>query len=514
MRRSACAILLLVVNSVSAATDVLAPPLPGSAEHRSALLNPVPEHPFAKSRSAARQGYVPTNTLAFRAYALDLMVAEAKEVIEKWHLDLPKPLTTDQITGFYAVPKTTGVRGAITFCNRFSFDFEDGKLVKFCDRLYWSASWSRDLQLALPLASATNSGVRTPLTIEEAYQHAFGGQDARNKAYHQRMLQLAKMTNLLTREDALRVAQDAFRKLGFCEKELHLCEHPEVNQFTYSPEGQNITYSLPLFHVAWQHDERDGFEPVRMEVSGVTKTIVDYFNVAVLSLPASLPTNYFEMLGVPPEPRLWGKQFGYDPINTEAFQAFARDFLLEKANWLNRTWKLGLVQPITTNDLEHVQSIPHTNTFLVSAQIRKRFYLQIGEGMIQIFKDGKQGLDAFTGNREKMMGLLKEKNQLTKSSALALAREALVQIGLDEKKLRLPKPCVQQVREPFPSEEKLRDLPFFIIEWKWTDNEDEYAVMAMELSGITRKVTFFANSFTNTPRFTLPTNYQTILGLK
>ncbi len=514
MKPVLCLASLLITQSLPADTNAPVTPQVASGEHRQALLSYIPDEPFARSRFAARQGYVPTNTLAFREYALELMLAQANKLNHSFGLGLPTPLTTDHVSGAGAVPKIGGIKGAITISNRFSLNFEDGKLEAFCDRLYWSAAWMHDLRPPAIPSLTTNGQMRIPLTIEDTYKRAFEGQDARNKAYHQKMLQLAKMTNLLTRDDALRVAQEAFHKLGFSEKQLRLREHPEVNQFTYSPEGQNITYPLPLYHVAWRHAERDGFEPVRMEVSGITKTIVDYFNVASASVVVPVPTNYFEMLGVPPEPRLWGKQYGYDPINTEAFQTFARDVLVEKANWLNETWKLGIAGTITSNHVERFQAIPHTNTFLASGQIASRFQFQVGDGMIQIFKDDKHASDAFTGHKEKMMALLKQKNQLTKSSALALARKALAQIGLDEKMLRLPKPQVSQVREPFPGEEKLRDIPFFYIAWKWTNNEEEYPIMAMELSGITEKVTFFANSCTNTPRFALPSNYHAILGLK
>lgn len=507
-------LLLPLAALVNAAQTNSAPPqAAGVAEHRRELLQRVMQNPSATGPTAARHGYVPTNTLAFREYSLDLLIALANEVAEKWNLELSRPVTADHVTRFYAVPRITGADATITINERFGFAIQEGRFERFRDLRYWSGSWGDNSGLPTAASPPTNSELRAPIARDEAFKQAFLGQAGRANAHHQKMVELSRATNRLTKETAMQLAQRCFHKLGFTEKQLGLCEQPDVTQFKYQPEGGTNSFPLPLYGVAWRFQGND-LEPVTMEVSGITGSVVSYFNVAPGAKVIAFPTNYFEMLGVPPEPRLWGKQYGYDPINTEAFQAFARDVLVEKANWLNQTWKLGLAGTITSNHVERFQAIPHTNTFLASGQVANRFQFQVGDGMIQIFKDDKQASDAFTGHKEKMMELLKQKNQLTKSSALALAREALAQIALDEKRLRLPKPRVSQVREPFPGEEKLRDLPFFSIEWKWTNNEEEYPAMAMELSGITEKVTFFANSYTNTPRFALPSNYHTILGLK
>lgn len=513
MRLSTQAILVLLPASAILAQT----PAPSFKEvdagKRQELLNQTQDQPLARSAAAARQGFVPTNTLAFRDYALDLLLAVANETAEKWTLEAPRPITVDQVTRFYAVPRITGADASITLNERFSFAVQEGRFERFRDLHYWSGSWQDITRPPSSWTGSTNRQQRMPLSMEEAYQRAFREDSFRAQSYHAKMMQLSKSTNLLTKETALQLAQEALVKLGFTPKQLGLVDLPEVNQFTYQAEGGKSPLPLPLFSVAWRFQNSD-LQPVVMEVSGITKTLVSYFNVAPDARIIPVPTNYFTMLGVPPEPRLWGKQYGYDPLNTDAFQLFARDFLLEKAKWLNRTWKLGLSPAITTNQLDHFQAIPHTNTFLASARIASRFEFQIGDGMIQIFKDYRQGSDAFTGSKQKMASVLKEENQLTRSSALTLARERLAQIGIDEKKLRLPKPLVRQVREPFPDEEQLRDLPFFSIQWKWSDAEDEYAVMAMELSGITKQVTFFANSCTNTPHFSLPPQYNEILGLK
>ncbi len=514
MRTSAHVLFVVMIAASAVLAQTSAPATKESqSAKRQALLKEIPGQPLARSVAAARQGFIPTNTIAFREYALDLLLATANQAASNWALAIPRPVTVDQVTGFYAVPRITGADANITVNERFGFAVQEGRFERFRDLHYWSESWQETTRPPASRANSTNRQQRTPLSIEGAYQRAFREDAVRAQTYQAKMMQPAQSTNLLTKETALQLAQDALGKLGFTAKQLRLLEPPEVNQFTYQPEAKKAPLALPLFSVAWRFQNSD-LQPVVMEMSGITKTVVSYFNVAPDARVIPVPTNYFEMLGVPPEPRLWGKQYGYDPINTDAFQAFARDFLLEKANWLMRTWKLGLALPIATNHLERCHAIPHTNTFLVSAQIARRFEFQVGEGMIQVFKDYRQVSDAFTSSKEKMTIVMKEKNQLTKSSALALARDKLAQIGIDDKKLRLPKPFVRQVREPFPDEEKPRDLPFFFIEWKWTDFEDEYAVMAMELSAITKQVTFFANSCTNTPRFALPPNYNEILGLK
>jgi len=484
-----------------------------SAEHRRALVEPVPENRFAASRFAARYGLVPTNTLAFREYALDLLLAQANLVNENWHLGLPRPLTSDHVTGFYAVPQITGVKGSIMISNRFRFSIENGKLQSFRDDLYSSAILSQSPPPPTPPAATTNGPTRTVVAKGEATPGQLA-QAAVLRAVDQKVAALAKMTNWLTKETAVQVARDALHGLGFTEQQLHLCETPSVEQFTYTPPRSTQSCPLPLYTVRWRKLGSDWFA-VEMEVSGVTRTVVDYFSASAYMRVIPVPTNYFEMLGVPPTPRLWGKQYGYDPINTDEFQQFARGFLAEKANWLNEKWRLGLSGPITTNSLDYCEATPFTNRFAVWGQISNRLYLQITGGRLELFQDYRRESGEMTRPKERMQATLKTRNQLTKAKALALAREALRQLGLDEQKLHLPAPRVTQVQDSFPDDEnetKLYNLPFY--EVMWGGGETEYPLLAMEVSGLTKTVTRFVDNRIEIPGFALPTNYLQILGLQ
>ncbi len=63
-----------------------------------------------------------------------------------------------------------------------------------------------------------------------------------------------------------------------------------------------MVYPLPMFNVGWYVKGYTGLtdpdEPrVTFDISGITKTVSEYFNPHTPRVP--LPTNYFQMLGLP-----------------------------------------------------------------------------------------------------------------------------------------------------------------------------------------------------------------------
>ena len=59
------------------------------------------------------------------------------------------------------------------------------------------------------------------------------------------------------------------------------------------------TYPLPLYSFEWSDDKL--IRIYRMEVSGVNSNVAHYFSVGP-SVRLRPPTNYFELLGLPPKP--------------------------------------------------------------------------------------------------------------------------------------------------------------------------------------------------------------------
>jgi hypothetical protein len=101
--------------------------------HRLELIGHPQMHPAAASNRAARSDYVPTNTVAFQKYALELMLDEATRVNRAWSLGLPDPINSDHVTRFTAYPKRFGAAGGITVLDRYHFVVDNGRFRSFYD---------------------------------------------------------------------------------------------------------------------------------------------------------------------------------------------------------------------------------------------------------------------------------------------------------------------------------------------------------------------------------------------
>lgn len=215
---------------------------------------------------------IETNTPAFQEWALNVMLAKANELREKWQLDIPKPLAKDDVY-FAAQPTIYGLRGQLfTRDERFWWDFDRNALYCFFDRHFYSQSFR----------------------------------------YHEDVsLQLAKVKSQITAKEAERIACEALYALfGMSEKELGYRKRVEVNQYKFQDYDGKV-YPLPLFEVTWRMAgpkqyaaENLEYRPVYMQISGITKKVVRYDHSEVLNLASRvprdpLPINYFQMLGLP-----------------------------------------------------------------------------------------------------------------------------------------------------------------------------------------------------------------------
>jgi hypothetical protein len=328
------------------------------------------------------------------------------------------------------------------------------------------------------------------------------------------MVALSKMTNLLTRETAAQLAEDALHKLGLDEKQLGAVFPAEVKQGLYAPEGRTNTYELPDYQVSWPMKPGGSLGFINIEVSGVTKKVVSY--VCFLGPVVPLPTNYYEMLGISPDRRTWGKKYGYNPMDSDEFREFARQFLISQANDLDQKWQLGLKPFITASNVQGVISTPRSNSFSVAAQFASRFYLQFAEGKIELFTDYRDYSGAIPGDEAGMRKLLALPNHANKKSAEALARDYLHRLGFTEKALHLQEPPeVTQLQFAFPNQEKLHDFPFYEVKWHALVNgqASDFETVGFQFSGITKQVTMYGNSVEATPTIPTPTNYLRIIGL-
>ena len=435
--------------------------------HRQQLLQTVPpNYSIARSAKAARQGYVPTNTVAFQDYALSLILTQANFLNERWQLGMPKAVTSDHVTGLSAIAKLDGPEGAILVSNRFVVGFLNGRWHSFNDKHF---CWE-NLEMDIP-----------------------------------RLEQLSQQPSLLTKADARTIAREALRAVGIDERRLKVSLPPEVSLYEYESRDGKVSF-LPLFKVQWMAGKESG--PIRMEVSGITKKVVAYANYSAPPMP--IPTNYFAMLGVSSRPSDWGAQFGYDSANTPEFQSAARQLAIAQVNRLNEIWSLGS-KKLSTNDLTVFQAKPTTNGFDILARFDDRFQLQVAQSQIQWFKDMAHNIEALTEDDQTLSAALAATNSLNPTSAVQLARQALHQMGWSEKQLQLREPpSVTQVTVP-ADDETPQKLPLYDVFWHFAPEEfskygENAAAVAFQVSGLTRKVVMYANNWPLTPKLTLPTN--------
>ncbi len=213
-----------------------------------------------------RGGIIPTNSPAFREYALSVLLSNANLVAERWQLDVQLPITTNQITGSFIDPTTNGLEGSIQIDNdahKYGFKVSDGRFNSFGDTKYRSQTF-----------------VYSPDEQKDKWPG---------------------MTNLLTLESAVAMAKDKLHRLGIDEKKLGMGEPFKAAQWRY--DSNDVFYPLPLYAVQWKTQTGD-YMVIRMEISGVTSNVA-YFshNIPANLLPSFLrvptPTNYLQLLGLP-----------------------------------------------------------------------------------------------------------------------------------------------------------------------------------------------------------------------
>lgn len=216
-----------------------------------------------------------TNTPAFERYAVTAMLKQANEMREKWKLDIPEPLTIDNIV-FAAKATETGFEGGIaTKDERFHWGFSQSTLSGFTDGLYSPEYWSykfdpRVGRAVVALWRKDNDPER-----------------------------LVGVKSKISKRQAVRIAHDAIWQLGFTDKALGLVTTAVVGQYDWGAKS----VPLPLFRVEWNADRKEdsGVADISVDVSGITERVVAYSNCDPHVPRGQVPTNYLEMLNLPPD---------------------------------------------------------------------------------------------------------------------------------------------------------------------------------------------------------------------
>jgi len=212
-----------------------------------------------------------------------------------------------------------------------------------------------------------------------------------------------------------------------------------------------------------------------------------------------------------------GNRYGYVPTNTMAFQEYALDFMLTLANDVNRKWRLGLPDPLTSDHVSEFGVLPKTNSFSAGIRVLGRYGFGFDDGRLENYRDVQYWGNAYECKPELFHQRATQPNHLTKSEALRLARDALHSLGLSEEELRIRKTPEMRQWECVPvGSTKPRPFPQYEIKWKYGYRKEPTwsAPVFMEVSGITKQIVAFECTSVNVPKIPLPTNYWQMLGLE
>jgi hypothetical protein len=201
-----------------------------------------------------------TNTPAFQEYAFREMFSSATNMSVRWKLDLPSPLTTNMVTDFHAVAYPSGIGGEIVLSNRFAFSWMYGGLPNFDDKPY-----------------LITKGLTPDVKINDAI-----------------LEQWMNATNYLTMDKAQKIAELAMLKIGLPLNKLGFDSPQQKEQRHYTWKDGKV-YPLPYYEFYWDTDK--GY--CNVHVSGIVSNVIHLHFTGYPYLRFEMPTNYFEMLGLP-----------------------------------------------------------------------------------------------------------------------------------------------------------------------------------------------------------------------
>jgi hypothetical protein len=185
------------------------------------------------------QGQIQTNTPAFQEYAFRKMFERASNMLTVWNEDIPRPITTNMVTSFDVVGTPFGLSGDMVFSQRFYFNWIQGGVMLFVDK-------PNNYRLFLTDNVQTNDAVQE---------------------------QWMRRTNLLTMDEASRIAQNALRSIG-----IFTNNEPTVKGQRKYVWKDGKTYALPYYEFRWE----TATDICDLHVSGISSNVAGFSNGGLL----------------------------------------------------------------------------------------------------------------------------------------------------------------------------------------------------------------------------------------
>ena len=198
--------------------------------------------------------------------------------------------------------------------------------------------------------------------------------------------------------------------------------------------------------------------------------------------------------------------------NTPAFEEYAVNFMLQKANEMRTNWNLVIPKPLTINDIFFsLQATPYGIWGVLSTR-EGRYNWGFNWGILDHFDDAKYRPFSFRYRDDESARLTKIKSKINAKEAETIARNALHELGLTEKQLHLIEPPRVNQYKFEETNGVIYPLPMFNVGWLvegFTDSDEPSVVF--DISGITKNVAEYSNP--HVPRVPLPSNYFQMLNL-
>lgn len=213
----------------------------------------------------SRSGYIQTNTVALQEYALYEMLKLANELNTKWALGIPSPITSDLVTTLRVAPHTNYLNKSIVILGRYHLFETEGALEGFRDKDYYMNAYEGKLEL-----------------------------------FRAR----AKEKDRLNRDKVIPMARQALHSLGWTEELLKVPKQPSRYRQSEGPtDALGKRAKFPHYEVEFEtmnRHKQDKRSIIRMEISGITGTIANFWISSNVIPRNPLPTNYWQLLGIRP----------------------------------------------------------------------------------------------------------------------------------------------------------------------------------------------------------------------
>lgn len=204
--------------------------------------------------------------------------------------------------------------------------------------------------------------------------------------------------------------------------------------------------------------------------------------------------------------------------NTPEFEQWGLTFMLRKANEVRQKWNVEIRRPLTVKDVLFQLKATAQGVAGSIATRDGRWVWSFWRHRLDKFYDRKYWPRSFRYKPEESLRLAKIPSRITAEEALAIAREKLRALGLNERMLHLREPPRVHQYTFEDDDGTVHKLPIFHIRWRDLDDQAEgdevpHEPVTFDISGITTNVAEYFNVSSHVPAEPLPTNYFRMLGL-